>query len=1027
MYAHLRCILPVALLLLGCCSGTSRLYAQLRPAAGQVLTADNQPFPGVTVRVKGASAGATTGPDGRFSIANAPADAVLVFTAIGHLPLEQKMTGTGNMQVQLHPASKQLDEIVSVGYGIARKRDLTGAITSIGRDAIEKRQPVNLIDALQSQAAGVLVMNDAGEPGAEGSIRIRGYSTFSTAGNNPLFVIDGVLSESAGNINPGDIQSIEILKDAASAAIYGSRSANGVIIITTKRGVADKPSLDVRYSSVFGKLAHKLRQANADEVRLYRKLQDTTSSGVSADSLNPGFNADNDYQDIITQTAIRQQVDMSISGAGRNANYYSSIQYLDDKGIVVNSWAKTLKSRVNTEFSLSDKVKAGNRFQLVYQKRNNINEGSTLNQTFQRPTNFYVWLPDGTVAGYLSGRRNPLAHALYETNITEAYGGNAYTFLTVKLAKDLTFNTNFNVDLFAPHNITFSSKLTSAANPTASSGGESFDLNIGWQYQAYMNYARTFRKDHQFTAMAGFSAEKYKGNGFDIGGTNYVSELVYYANAYGKLLNNKTTTKGFAHSMASFFGRVSYSYKSRYMLNATLRHDGSSRFGKNNVWGDFPSVSAAWRFSEEPFMAFARRYLTDAKLRVSYGQTGNERIGDYDAMQRLTFGTYYYNDISGVVPTSDFGNNNLSWESTHHTDIGLDLSLLNDRLTFVADYYIKTTKKLLYSRPLPVETGYDNARINLGSIQNKGLELAVNALAIKKKNFQWSTIFNISFERGIIQQLYNGEQFIAGDKWLVREGGRLGDFYGFRYQGVYQYDQSNAYNDDWEQLSPVFDGNRFTGEYTLNGQKYTGQVHRMYGNGNLLKGGDVIYENANKDSVIDDADRRIIGNSQPTFYAGWINNLTYKNFTLSFTFNLQWGNQVYNNAAAGLNNYTTTHVIPQPYVIYNAWRKQGDITDVPRVDKSTAWNHRISTRYLEDASFIRLSYVKLMYTFQQRWLQRVKMKGAGVYLYGSNLITWTNYSWYDPEFSSANALQMGQDNGRYPRRRELGLGINIHF
>ncbi|WP_143307601.1 SusC/RagA family TonB-linked outer membrane protein [Chitinophaga vietnamensis] len=1026
MYAYLRRIPLLALLLLLCGGSLTTLHAQDGAISGQVLTPDNQPFPGVTVRVKGTTAGATTNQEGRFVIANVPATATLVFSAIGHTPVEKALNGAKNISIRMQADNKSLDEVVAVGYGSVRKRDVTGAITSISRDAIEKRQPVNLVDALQSQAAGVLVMNDAGKPGAEGSVRIRGFSTFSTAGNNPLYVIDGVLAESASNINPGDIQSIEILKDAASAAIYGSRSANGVIIITTKRGQEGKPAFDVRYSSVFGKLAHKMRQSNADEVRMYRILQGT--SGTSADSLNPSFNADNDYQSIITQTAIRQQVDLSMSGASKTSNYYSSMQYLDDKGLVVNSWAKTIRARVNTEFALSDRFKFGNRFQFAYQNKNNINEGNTLNQTFQRPTNYYVWLPDGTVAGYLGGRRNPLANALYETNTTQSYAGSAFSFMDFKIAKGLDFHTNFNVDLAAPHNVMFASKLVSAASPPRNNGGESFDLNIGWQYQAYFNYHKAWKQAHEITAMAGFSAEKAKGNSFDIAGTDYVSELIYYANAYGQLLNNKTTTSGYVHSMASFFGRVGYSYKGRYIVNATLRHDGSSRFGKSNVWGDFPSVSAAWRLSDEKFMSFTRRYLSDAKVRLSYGMNGNERIGDYDAMQRLTFGTQFYNGISGAVPTSDFGNKDLSWESTRTADIGLDLSLLKDRVQFTFDYYAKTTRNLLYSRPLPVETGYSSTRINLGGIRNTGLEFAVNITPVRKANFQWNTIFNITFERSKILQLYNGQQFIAGDKWLIREGGRLGDFYGFVYKGVYQYDESNAYNDGWEQLTPIFDANqKFTGEYQLNGQKYTGVVHHMYGNGNLLKGGDVIYANPVKDSVIDDADRTVIGNAQPKFYAGWINNLTYKNFTLSFTFNITMGGKIYNAAAAALNDYATSNIIPQPYVIYHAWRKPGDITDVPRVDKSTAWNHRVSTRYLEDASFIRLSYVKLMYAFNPALVRRARIKGAGMYVYASNLITWTNYSWYDPEFSSDNALQLGQDNGRYPRRRELGLGININL
>lgn len=1007
--------------------GITSVYSQNVTVGGKVYTADNQPFPGVTVRVKGTSIGATTDGDGTFKIADVPKGSTLVFSAIGHLSQEVPTPdhNAKKLTVNMQADRRQLSEVVAIGYGNIAKRDVSGAITSINRDALEKRQPVNLIDALQSQAAGVLVMNDAGEPGAEGTIRIRGYSTFSSAGNNPLYVIDGVLSESAGNINPNDIESIEVLKDAASAAIYGSRSANGVIIITTKRGAEGKPRIDVRYMSTFGKLAHKLRQANADEVKLYRKLQDPGSSGA-ADSLNPGYNADNDYQELVAQRAIRQQVDLSVSGASKALSYYTSLQYLDDKGLIVNSWAKTARARINIDYSPSTKFKYGNRMQFYYQKKNSIDEGTTFNQLFQRPTNFAVYYPDGTLTGYVGGRRNPLANALYDKNETETFGTSLFNFIEISLLKDLKFTTNFNVDLSIPHGVNFNPKIISASNPTRNDGSESFDLNIGWQYQAYLNYRKTLHTDHNFNVMAGFSAERAKNNTFDIKGADYVNENVFTANAAGTLVNSGTSTGASAHSMASFFGRLGYSYKSRYLLNATLRHDGSSRFGKADPWGDFPSVSAAWRFSDERFMSWTRRYLSDAKLRVSYGVTGNERIGNYDAMQRITFGSSYYNGVTGAVPSSSFGNPYLSWESTKQFDVGLDLSLFNDRLLFTADYYVKTTSNLLYERPLPSETGYESVRINLGSIQNKGLEFSFNTTPYRTRNFTWNSIFNISFEKGTIRQLYNGETFISGDKWLVQEGGRLGDFYGFKYKGVYAYDQSNAYTGNWERLTPVFENNIFVG-YTFNGQKYEGTVRRMYGNGQLLKGGDVEYENLRKDSVIDDADRTIIGNAQPRFYAGWINNLSYKNFTLSFTFNVSWGAELYNNQAATLNNYNTTHIIPQPYVIYNAWKKQGDVTDVPRVKSNTAWNHRVSTRYIEDGSFIRLSYVKLMYALNGDWLRKIKVKGAGVYLWSSNLITWTNYSWYDPEFSSSNALQMGQDNGRYPRRRELGLGLNVNF
>ncbi len=1020
-------LLCLILLLTGLLSAN----AQTRTITGTVITGDDhQAFPGATVRVEGSAQGTTTDARGHYSLPGVPENAILDFSAVGFQTLQKPVKGRKTVDAVMDESSKGLNELVVVGYGTQKKRDVTGAISTITSEDITKRQPVNMIDALQNQAPGVFVVNDAGAPGATGSIRIRGYSTFSSAGNSPLFVIDGVISDNADNINPADIKSIEVLKDAASAAIYGSRAANGVIIITTKQGVPGQPRVEARFLNTYGILAHKLRQANADEVRLFRQLQspNNAGAGTSADSLNPSFNADNDYQKELTQLADRKEVDLSVSGGAKNLNYYSSLRYVDDKGLIVNSWQKTVQARINIDYQASSKFKFGNRLQFAYNNGNVINEGNTINQTFQRPTNYRVYLPDGSLTGYLHGRRNPLTVALDEMNQTESYSGSAFTYMDYDIVKGLKFTTNFNVDLSLPHNVYFSPKILSSNNPLQNNGSESFSYTFGWQYQAYLNYNKTIGKYNNITVLAGFSAEHSKNNSFNIAGTDYGSEDIFTSNNAQTIVLNKTGTNASANSLASVFGRVSYSYKDKYILNGTIRRDGSSRFGKAHPWGDFPSVGAAWHLSDESFMSWARSFLTDAKLRVSYGVNGNERIGDYDAIYTYTVGNAFYNGISGIVPNTTFGNKDLSWESTHQLDFGLDLSLLNNRIYFVTDYYIKTTQNLLYDRNLPVETGYNTARINLGSIQDKGLEFAVNTFPVRTKNFEWSLNFNISFENGIIKQLYNHQSFVSGGKWLIQEGGKLGDFYGWKELGVYAYDQSNAYDDNWNQLTPVFNAQgTFTG-YTQNGKTYTGTVHQLYGNGVLLRGGDVEFANYNKDSVIDDADRVILGNAQPTFYAGLINTFTYKNFSLTFAFNTSWGGKIYNNAAYTLDNYATSNIIPQPYVIYHAWSKQGDVTTVPEVSRrGKTGNFRVDDNFLEDGSFIRLANARLAYNLSPSITSKIKMKGLSVYLFGTNLLTWTKYSWYDPEFSSSNVLNLGQDNGRYPRRREFGFGIDANF
>jgi TonB-linked SusC/RagA family outer membrane protein len=1008
------------------------------PITGRVTDDKGLPLPGVSIRVKGAQTGVITDPDGKFMI-NVPDNyAVLTFSFIGFVSTEVTVGDRKIINVKLKESATDLNEVVVTGYGQSVvKRDLTGAISTVTAKQIEERHPINLIDALQSQASGVLVVNDSGEPGATGSIQIRGGSTFSSAGNSPLFVIDGILSQSADNVNPNDIQSIEVLKDAASAAIYGSQAANGVILITTKRGQAGKPLVNAQYARIFGVMAHKLEQPNSKDLRIERNLYNGNSPDkptTTNDSLNVVFNSDNDNQSVITQLAKKDILDFGVSGGEKSVQYYSSIRYINDEGLIINSYSKTLQARFNLDYQVSPRFKYSNRLSFGYNTNNNINEGNTINQAFQRPSNLALYYPDGSLTGYISGRRNQLSVALLEVNVTNTYTGDLFNQIDYTINKDLRLTNNFDFGLSTPHNVFFDPKLLSSASPTVNAGRESFAVNTNWAYQGFLNYNKTLGQNHSISAVAGVSAEKTQNNSFKIAGSNSANETIYTSNVYGIIDQTNTGTDAGSTSRESFYARAGYNYKSRYIFSLVYRRDGSSKFGSSNQFGNFYGSSAAWRFSDESFMSWSKSFLGDAKLRVNYGQVGNDRIPANSNLLIYTFGSSFYNAVNGVVLSNQFGNSQLKWESNIQKGLGLDLQFFNSRLNITADYYQKVTKNLLYQRNIPVESGFTTVYVNVGDVTNKGLEFSVNATPVASKKFTWNINASLSVERNKIQSLYNHQPFLAtsgGATYLVQEGGKIGDFYGYKGLGVYQYDASNAYDGNWNRLTPVgvsADGKTASG-YVLNGSTYTGTVHHMYAGGALLLGGDMIFDNAKKDSVIDANDRQILGNAQPSFYGAIINTITYKQFSLSFTLNTLWGGEAYDSPRQTLDNLATSGIVADNNTTYNSWKKQGDITDIPYMGRknSTANFPGTQTRFLENTSFIRLSYAKFTYNLPANIASRIKLKNIGAYVYGANLLTWTNYSWYDPEFSSSSALTPGNDNGRYPRRREFGFGINVNF
>ena len=997
--------------------------------SGKVADEAGVGIPGVNVIIENTTTGTTTDSEGNYNLAVNSENAVLVFSFIGFNTERIEVGGQSTINLTMVTDLQSLEEVVVVGYGTQRKRDVTGAITSVTSENIVERVPVDVYDALQGQAPGLQITAESARPGAGSTVRIRGTATIQ-GGANPLYVIDGVLAENPDGVNPNDIQSIEILRDAASTSIYGVQGANGVIIITTKRGVEGKPKFDVSFLRTYSSIANKLPQSNADERRLFDFIRtDNPSTNVNPDSLNPSVNADNDHQDLILRTAVRNQLDLSFSGAGKTLNYYASLGYLDEEGIIVNSWAKTLRSRVNIDYK-NGRFSAGNRLQFFYRKENRIHESHVLIQALQRPPVFRVFLADGTLAPTIGGRRNPLAWALLRRNQYDIYDGSMYNYLSYEITNGLKLTTDFQARLNYAHNNFFEPRLIQGNN---NSGGDRVDVDFSWISQTYLNYNKSFG-DHNLTGVLGMSFQKDIDTWSRIQGRNYLSEKIPTTNAIQEVDLAASRTDESRSTTASFFARVGYDFKGKYIFNANLRRDGSSRFGPDNRWGMFPGVSAGWRFSDEPFMNWSNAVLDDGKIRVSYGQTGNNRIGNYDAILRYEFGSNFYNGVSGAAPSNTFGNNTLSWETTSQFNTGMDLALFGGRVNVVVDYYKKVTEDLLYDAPLPSETGFRNVNVNVGSIENEGVELGISGYILDRKDVRWQGFFNITFNNDKVRKLADGVPITPANKWYVEEGGRLGNFYGWKYLGVYAYDESNAYADTGEMLTLVTDseGNIVTDgngdpEYLLNGQAYDGGVNQLTSNGNPMVGGDVIWEDLNNDGEIDVTDRQVLGNAQPKYYLGLGNIITYKSFSLSFNFYVNWGNKIYDEARRDTYVMSPTNVTPQPYFVHNAWREQGDVTDV-HIARNKPQNLReVSSYFVEDGSYVRLRNVKLNYRLNQTLASKLHLKGLSAYVYGSNLLTWTNYKWYDPEINVNNPLQMGQDSGAYPKKREYGIGINVNL
>lgn len=957
-----------------------------RTINGSVVDEDGLPIPGVEIIHIQTNKGTTSDFDGLFTITDEFSESsVLSFSYVGLKALEVEVGNQTELKITLAQNDEALEEVVVIGYGSQLRKNLTGAVSTIDGEAFDSR-PNNQVGALlQGQTAGVQVLPNSGKPSAGFSVRIRGVNSIN-AGSEPLYVVDGVPTTDTRSINPTDIESITALKDASSAAIYGAQGANGVIIITTKRGTTSKPK--VTFDSYLGvsQVWRTLPVLNGEQ---YRDLM--TEMGLNTTWDN--FTARSDWQNKIFQNGLSQNYQVSVSGKSENTNYFVSAGFTGQEGAVRSSEFERTNFKINLDQKINDKVKIGTRIAYTQYSdvdvndNNNVNAGGVLLGALTTPSIIGVFNQDGSfTSNPFQNWENPLASTdgLERGFTSNRFLGNVY--LEAKIFKNLTYKVNYGIDesfgIFDSFLDPFRTGFGSAI------GGQSINNTNKTSYYIFDNtlsYTTSHQK-HLFEALVGTVGQKFRFEDSSIETRNFSGSTVPTPNG-GSILFNATAFKS-ERTNASFISRVNYSYDDKYLLTANFRADGSSAFGPNNRWGYFPSFSGGWRISQEDFFRDVE-VVNDFKIRAGWGIVGNDQIDNFAYLGRVGVGANY--PIGGVVQPGTFPasieNLTLRWEESEQTNIGIDVSLFDSRLSIMIDAYRKDTRNLLLNAPLPTSTGFSSAIQNIGDLRNQGLEFSFNTVNVNNENFTWNSGFNISFNRNEVlnlvgQELFQGE--IAGGRGeasIVREGAPLGSLYGYIFGGV----------------DPTT-GNAF-------------------------------YINRNGESTFNPTpeDRTIIGDANPNFFFGFTNTFTYKNFDLFVFIQGTQGNDMLN--ATRIETEGMIDPKNQSIAVMDRWRAPGDITNIPRASFGNSDNSRVSTRFIEDASYIRFKTITLSYNFPKRWVDKMNIDSFKLYATGENIFTITNYSGFDPEvnaFGGSNTIQ-GIDFGTFPQTRNLIVGVSATF
>ncbi|SEA40457.1 TonB-linked outer membrane protein, SusC/RagA family [Chitinophaga terrae (ex Kim and Jung 2007)] len=999
---------------------------------GTVVDAANgQPLIGVTVQVKGGTAGTTTDANGRFSL-TAPDDAILVVSYIGFGKQEIKVTAAP-MRIALIATNTGLNQVVVVGYGTEKKKDLTGAIASIKAEDLTRTASTSFTAAIQGKVPGVFISQTNGAPGSASSVRIRGIGT--TGGNQPLYVVDGFpLNGSSMSIpgssskvdgmsiiNPNDIASVEVLKDAAAAAIYGSRAANGVILVTTKRGKEGLVDINLNAYTGFSQLWKKPAFMNATEfARMANELYTNSGMAPNPQWANPeSFGKGTDMIDEIFRNAPIQNYDLSFAGGNEKMKTRMSLGYTDQKGTMIGTSYKRYTARITTDLKASKWLSFGGSLAFAGTHSQGQNTDAMQGGIFNLAQQFFPTLSkDSAFFGpggyYTKDGDNPVLKVASIDNQLKNYRIYGNVFGELEIVKGLKFRTSIGLDMNSNRISSWEGKVVRGfyIHPQATLS-ERQDQGITQLIENTLSYSRSFGQ-HNISAVIGQTAQSNKNDWISAGGNGYQNENLRVINGSDVSLRTASGTGTYA-TLASYLGRVNYSYKSKYLLSASIRRDGSSNFGPNNKWGNFPAVSAGWRISEEQFMKPLSNVLSDLKIRGSWGQLGNDAIPAFGYLSTIrsggnsdnyVFGTGAQSIAIGATMTRP-GNPDLKWETTEQTDIGLDASLLDDRLYLTADYFIKKTRDMLISLPVSLEAGFQNApTVNGGSVKNSGFELLLGYRdQVGALNFDVSA--NIATLKNVVTTLGVGQPIVGPNlpgtsmtMTYTQAGKPIGYYRGYIVDGVYQTDA---------EVDKAFQPNAVAGDFR--------------------------YRDINGDKLLTDADKVQIGKPWPDLTYGLNMNLSWKGFDLNLMFQGVAGSDIYN--ANKVSNYPMKYFNGNGIVngvkdVLNHWTPGSGINDQPGLKYIDANGNYVnaSSFFVEKGDYLRLRNLVIGYALPADFVHKntgSALKSVRVYVSAQNLFTITGYSGFDPEIGSADPLNSGIDTGVFPQPRTFMAGINIGF
>ena len=1030
---------------------------------GKVVDAMGE-LPGVSVVVKGTTNGTITTLDGSFKLDNVKSSDILQFSFVGYKTQEIKVGSQKTFNVTLQEDAQALDEVVvvAVGYGDVKRRDLTGAIGKANMSDLTKTPINNVAETLGGRIAGVQVSSTDGGLGDNFNIVIRGAGSL-TQSTAPLYVIDGFPSETSGMsaLNPNDIESIDVLKDASATAIYGSRGANGVVIITTKKGKAGKATLSYNGSVSVSKVRNTMDMMNGyDFVNLQKEIMEGNTKEVDGEKvdefayyyLKDGITLDDyknfksyDWQDEVYRTAISHNHYVGLSGGSDKMDYSASLSYSNQQGVIINSDLSRYQGRFNFNQRINKSIKINANANFASNVQNGPNP-STAETTVSNSLMYSVWgyrpvspsgsdllaeLYDSDVDMSNDYRFNPVLSAKNEFRRTTTNHLQANLGVEWEIIKNLKFKVTAGYTGRDIKREEFNGSQTSTGN-THPSNTRSKGINAFLRQQETRNYLNEntlsyvyAKNDHNLNALVGATFQKY---------TSYLSSITQEQitnEAFGMSGIGKgsatpvvTASQG-ENAMISYLGRINYNYASKYYVTASMRTDGSSKFAPGNRWGYFPSASLAWAFGREKFVSDALPWLSNGKLRASWGLTGNNRIGDFDYMAQLVTSSnvYKYPWGSSFYPGYVLGsmaNEKLKWETTEQYDFGLDLGFFDGRINVTMDYYIKTTKDLLLGADVPASSGYSSATLNVGKLRNKGFELTLETINIKGKNFTWTSNFNIAFNSNKIVELnYGQDDMISFVNWdnkyktmpayISKKGDAAGSMYGFIYDGVYKYEDFNTSVD-------------------ANGKtiyKLKDDVVRISDD---AQPGDPKYKKLSdkEGNKITDDDRTIIGNGQPKHTGGFSNNFVYKNWDLNIFLQWSYGNDILNANRMVFENPQSKKNTNMFASYTNRWSPENPASNMPRARAIGAEYY--SSLYIEDGSFLKLKTISLGYNFTPNTLRSLGISAARLFVSAENIATITGYSGSDPEVSTRNSvLTPGFDWSAYPRSFNASLGINITF